>query len=1564
MKIFKLMNARSKQVTASILIVCLMLTMVPLSAFTAFAVTPSAEVAAIGDETYASLSEAVTNASVGDTIVMLADDSTAQEIRIYKNLTIDLMGFDLTGTRFQITGGNVVIRDSLGTGVINETHATGIYAMEDTSFSYRTRVCSTISIHGNANVSLSNITVHYGEGDLRKAIYLGGSSASLTINGGSYYGFDSSGGNAIYFYDDEGSTLTINDGYFYGSECISVNEGNDILSQLHLVKAHLVSKNGPFWIQYGYGTITDKEKIEDFIDTDISQIVYTNPSATKPYLDIYVTSNTLTVSPGFTASENGSTDERSPAEVELKDGSVTLMPQIIGGTDNNYTYKWYKDSGIISGATDSTYIATEAGNYSVTVSDSEGASITLYWTVIDPPHTHDNITFDKEWSVKTYNIPAGNYYLTEDFTAKDFFAVESGTEVNLCLNGHTLDLARRYIEVEVGGTLNIYDCGTDGIITTSLSNNINGTIENYGTVNLYGGKIENTSTYMYAIAFFNKESAVFNMYGGTLTTALDEYNDSNYVLENYGEINISGGKITGKTNGIFNNGNGTLKITGGTITGSSYGIYNYGTGTVDVSGGKVEATDSSYGYGINNYDDGTIKVSGGEIIGANHGMYISDGTIEISGGTVKGTNSYGIYGGRGNIYLSGTPEISGSEDIYRYGCKIYAHANGDVNDAYEGNLITIEILNYFTDGVVVYEVNDNNAEKFSLAENCTQTLVRVGDNLIVDGTAPTGEINIKNNPWKAFFYNASFGMFCKDYVEITITAEDTESGVAKIEYYLSDTVIDGTAVKNVSAWAEYDGGNKPSLTANEKKFVYAKITDNAGNVTYLSVDGGIVVFKDTEITTGEYEYTLTTKTDIVTNIKPGSNTVNMIDICEPGGNAGDMLDYFINPDGFIVLKGESLENFTKDWYAGAYTITIVYNALGEEYADGTSLGDKITDTVITLTVHKADGKVEILSDISKTYDGVKADAPTFQKLGTGEVIIEYKVKDADDSTYTTTAPKNAGDYTVRVTVASDNTYKEAFDTADFTIAKATPTGIVWPTGLSADVDGRKLSSVDLSSYTNGGLGSFVWENGDTAVKYDSNAYDMTYTPNDTGNYHTVSQKVAVIGNDVTAPTGTMTIDNNSWNTFWNNVTFGLFFKETQMVTVTSGDTESGVAKTEYFLSDKKLSENEVKDITDWTAFSSSFDIDPNNKYVVYVRITDNAGNAAIINSDGVVLDNILPVLSGIENDKTYYQEVEVMVTDTNLDKVTVNDEKVTVTDGKFKLTAHDEEQKVKAFDKAGNVSTEITVTVEAEHTFVWGEWYDNQDETHSKEAECICGADLKITAPKDEDVVVDGLEEESVSQGKDLKLIVETNIENIDDEAMEAIRKELGKGITAEYIDITVKDVIGDVEIADTTQVLEIPLAFDFTDKLNIIVYRNHGGQVAALEELETRPFEHFEDGTYYLDRENDLIYIYSNKFSTYGVTYHKHEFTHVLKKDATKEADGNIEYWYCEGCDKYFTDADGKNEISKEETIVKYVASPITGDLNNLWIWILCCGISMSVLIVKGVMMYKRNKKRIRARD
>ena len=207
--------------------------------------------------------------------------------------------------------------------------------------------------------------------------------------------------------------------------------------------------------------------------------------------------------------------------------------------------------------------------------------------------------------------------------------------------------------------------------------------------------------------------------------------------------------------------------------------------------------------------------------------------------------------------------------------------------------------------------------------------------------------------------------------------------------------------------------------------------------------------------------------------------------------------------------------------------------------------------------------------------------------------------------------------------------------------------------------------------------------------------------------------------DTEKPTGEIIIGTNKWNEFLNELTFGIFFKNTQEVTINAVD-NSGVVFVSYLVTDKELSEAELNSLV-FRAYEEPFCIDPNGEYIIYVMLVDENINITYLRSDRLTLDNIQPVISGIENGKTYCEAQTVTVDEKYVDTVTVNGTAVTLdADGGFVLPPTNGEQKIVVTDKAGN-NAEMTVTVNNGHTF--GEWVSDNDGKHTRKC-TVDGCDV------------------------------------------------------------------------------------------------------------------------------------------------------------------------------------------------------------------------------------------------
>ena len=184
--------------------------------------------------------------------------------------------------------------------------------------------------------------------------------------------------------------------------------------------------------------------------------------------------------------------------------------------------------------------------------------------------------------------------------------------------------------------------------------------------------------------------------------------------------------------------------------------------------------------------------------------------------------------------------------------------------------------------------------------------------------------------------------------------------------------------------------------------------------------------------------------------------------------------------------------------------------------------------------------------------------------------------------------------------------------------------------------------------------------------------------------------------DIEKPTGEIVIGTNKWREFLNTLTFDLFFKDTQEVTINAADNSETVFVS-YLVTDQDLSEAELQSLV-FSGYEEPFRIDRNGEYIVYAMLVDANLNITYLRSDRVTVDNVQPVIGGIENGKTYCEAQTVTIDEKYVDTVTVNGTEVTLDEnGSFVLSAADGEQKIVATDKAGNTA-EMTVTVNDGHT--------------------------------------------------------------------------------------------------------------------------------------------------------------------------------------------------------------------------------------------------------------------------
>ena len=135
-------------------------------------------------------------------------------------------------------------------------------------------------------------------------------------------------------------------------------------------------------------------------------------------------------------------------------------------------------------------------------------------------------------------------------------------------------------------------------------------------------------------------------------------------------------------------------------------------------------------------------------------------------------------------------------------------------------------------------------------------------------------------------------------------------------------------------------------------------------------------------------------------------------------------------DGKQITGTESSLTLRAPSDSGKYTVKVT--------AGGSST-DVWTSNAINVTITKAAGTASVSMDGWAYGETAKTPVPASATNGTENVTYQYKVENAEDSTYSPAVPTAAGSYTVKATFSATENYEEATATTNFTIAQATPT---------------------------------------------------------------------------------------------------------------------------------------------------------------------------------------------------------------------------------------------------------------------------------------------------------------------------------------------------------------------------------------------------------------------------------------------------------------------------------------------------------------------------------------------
>ena len=483
---------------------------------------------------------------------------------------------------------------------------------------------------------------------------------------------------------------------------------------------------------------------------------------------------------------------------------------------------------------------------------------------------------------------------------------------------------------------------------------------------------------------------------------------------------------------------GTYTATATGLSNSNYKLPAQKTVTFEIVKAQREAPTSVTATGTT-YKGGTD----GKLNNVDSSMeYRKEGENEwhsITGDTVEGLST-------GKYYV----RYKDSKNYYESSEKEVYIANGqeikvNVPGSQVGYTLSVSntVVDYNESSTLTFKLNKGysktknfavkvNGETVQLNNNNQYTIknIQKDTDITVEGvadiTAPDTEIKVSNKTWKSILNKITFGLFFKETQKAEITATDEGSGVNKYYYYVDKSGSEESLTEKQLQAVDWKEGTSVTFSEDSNYVIYAKVTDKAGNIKYVSTDGIVIDTIAPQVSGVESNQTYTkTQTFTVTD--------NNLDT--------------------VKVDGKTVEPTN-----GSYTLVPKKGTYTIEVTDKT--GNKTTLNKITVNWEK----VKKPTVESKVYTGQTLTA-NISENGL------YTVKENNGGI-------DVNEYVVQLTLKDPTNYRWEDGTIDttvkFNITQATPV-VTKPTTKTLTYNGSEQELVNAAS-TNGGTVKYSLDN--------------------------------------------------------------------------------------------------------------------------------------------------------------------------------------------------------------------------------------------------------------------------------------------------------------------------------------------------------------------------------------------------------------------------------------------------------------------------------------------------------